>query len=523
MKEHSSTGLMIIFNVITISIGFLVWGVHAYFNFNQTAAQLLRTSARSNTDMLIFYIVIALTLLFFVISLYFYKTARSNAKFGLFVTLSLTFGSMFIIAAGDGWVEYHFSIFMVIALISYFSSVSLILLSTVIFAVYHLSGYFLYPQLLCGTGDYAFGLLLIHAIFLILASAANIALVMNKNKAAKAYQLREKENQHYFQLIVSQLTDTVDDMQHTANNILSVSEDTKNVNQETALSLQGWHTDSNTLLLQNQQGLNELDHISDISDNLYQKGIEWTQLTALASKEVLSGQDYLNETSHHFDLVTSLSTEMADELSQFEREFSQISNFTTMIKSITDQTNLLALNASIEAARAGESGKGFSVVAAEVRKLAKESEDTATKIEQAIEKVLKSVRQIIASSQKERDYLEESSNKIVQTKGAFEQIQQTSLRIKNNVDQINMISERIVGQEKKLRDTLNLSIKSAHKGNNLSQELAAASEQQLAGAEESVDSSKKIEEMTGRLKKLTDKINQFSRQIDEVDLLNEGK
>lgn len=88
--------------------------------------------------------------------------------------LSLTFASIVSIATGNGLIEYHFSIFMVLAFIGSFQNIRLVVVSAVIFAIHHLGGYFLFSELICGTSDYSFTLLCIHAFYLILTSTATM-------------------------------------------------------------------------------------------------------------------------------------------------------------------------------------------------------------------------------------------------------------------------------------------------------------------------------------------------------------
>lgn len=82
-----------------------------------------------------------------------YKRNPNHDMLPTVLTLSNTFASMAIIAMGNGMVEYHFSIFMVLAMIAFLGSVRMIVVSTILFAVHHFAGYFLFPELICGTHD----------------------------------------------------------------------------------------------------------------------------------------------------------------------------------------------------------------------------------------------------------------------------------------------------------------------------------------------------------------------------------
>lgn len=104
-----------------------------------------------------------------------------------------------------------------------------------------------------------------------------------------------------------------------------------------------------------------------------------------ANNEAANGKEAMTDTNRAIEKMASEVTNAAQVINQLEENSESIGSVLDVIRGIADQTNLLALNAAIEAARAGEQGRGFAVVADEVRTLAKRTQDSTSEIRAIIE------------------------------------------------------------------------------------------------------------------------------------------
>ncbi|MDX9767561.1 MAG: PAS domain-containing methyl-accepting chemotaxis protein [Ectothiorhodospiraceae bacterium] len=155
-----------------------------------------------------------------------------------------------------------------------------------------------------------------------------------------------------------------------------------------------------------------------------------------ADDEANAGRQVVSETEQSISRLASEVEKAAQVIQQLEASSNEISSVLDVIRGIAEQTNLLALNAAIEAARAGEQGRGFAVVADEVRTLASRTQQSTQEIQQMIEKLQGGARSAVQVMEQSRKQADQSVQQAQQAAASLAAITQGVTTIKDMSAQI---------------------------------------------------------------------------------------
>lgn len=173
-----------------------------------------------------------------------------------------------------------------------------------------------------------------------------------------------------------------------------------------------------------------------------------TDLVSHARKDSVHASQIMAETVAKMDEVAKLIRASGDNVHQLDESSQKIGHIVQVIKEIADQTNLLALNAAIEAARAGEQGRGFAVVADEVRKLAERTGLATGEIATLIKTIQDNIGVTVVSMQQANQQAASSLDLVNQSATALNQIDSDDVAVSNNVQSI---SNALVEQDAAIR------------------------------------------------------------------------
>ncbi|GAC41123.1 methyl-accepting chemotaxis protein [Paenibacillus popilliae] len=216
--------------------------------------------------------------------------------------------------------------------------------------------------------------------------------------------------------------------------------------------------------------------VSDVAAAIRHISVNADEATSAAHESSINatkGQESILHAIEWMEETNSTVQSLVEIMNRMEESSRKIVSFVSIIREIAEQTHLLALNAAIEAARFGDNGRGFSVIASEVRSLAEQSSQSAKQVTEVVTEILRETSQAVGSTSVVAEQVDDGLRAVNEAGGAFEFIKLSIGEVAGQMQEVSSSVEEIAAGTEQLaanmQKTEQIAVKATSEMNNVTQ------------------------------------------------------
>jgi methyl-accepting chemotaxis protein len=299
--------------------------------------------------------------------------------------------------------------------------------------------------------------------------------------------------------VISEVTDATGTVDRSALELMQQAGQLSNTSEEVAAAMSSAAEGVEQQAYDIQKALQLLNELAAMMERIAEGSREGASFANQASQHAMTGNIIVQQSLAQMQLIQEKTGTTSRTIHSLEEKSKWIAEVTSTISAIARQTNILALNAGIEAVRAGEHGKGFSVVAVEIRKLAEESSTAAERITDSIAEIIAETERTVQSMSETGEAVEQGLYLAQEAGSAFTSITHDVSRVDATMLQLAGIIEQVHTSLLQLVEASNQLDHAAQTTTGHIQTVAATAEEQSAATEEMSASSISLSDISQRL------------------------
>jgi methyl-accepting chemotaxis protein len=309
-----------------------------------------------------------------------------------------------------------------------------------------------------------------------------------------------------FNLMMEQITKLVEQTNRSAQEVLDTASELSNASKKTAISASEIAVateeiagGASSLATEAERGNELTDNISRQMQSVVAANEEMGQSARHVEQSSETGTQHLNQLMTKTQKTEEMIGALVNKVDSLKESTSSVLKVLDVLQNITKQTNILSLNATIEAARAGAAGRGFMVVAGEVRQLAEQSRQSIDMVGEITDKIMHEMNETVAALSNVNPLFREQMDAVKDTNVIFASVQE---QMGAFVEKLGMVTDSI-GDLSKSQGTLSEAMSN----------VSAVAEESSATSEEVASLSSEQQNISNQLVNLSDKLENVSTEL----------